>query len=46
MNALSAKIAVRIDQDGCHVSGWCPDILRQIFLLISNLPLGCKYNTI
>jgi len=27
-------------QEGCHVSGWCADILKQIFFPISNLPFG------
>jgi len=37
---MMANRAVLIDHEGCHDSGWCPDILRHIFLLTSNLPLG------
>lgn len=29
-------------QDGCHVSGWCPEMLKQIFFPTSNLPLALK----
>ena len=42
INPMIANRAVLMDQLGCQDSGWWPDIERQIFLPISNLPLGCK----
>ena len=29
-------------QDGCQVSGWWADMLKQIFFAVSNLPFGCQ----
>ena len=40
MNARTAVSAVRTDQEGCQCSGWCCVMERQIFVLVSNLPLG------
>jgi len=40
MKPMMARRAVLMDQDGCHVSGWKPEIERQIFFPTSNLPFG------
>jgi hypothetical protein len=37
---MMASSAVLMDQDGCHVSGWNPDMERQIFLPTVNRPFG------
>ncbi len=42
MKPMMARRAVRMDQLGCHVSGWCPDMDRQILVFTSKRPLGCK----
>ena len=39
---MMAIRAVRIDQLGRHDSGWWPEMDRQIFLLVSNRPFGCR----
>jgi hypothetical protein len=38
MNARMAVSAARTPQAACHSSGWCCDILRQIFLPTSKRP--------
>lgn len=40
MKAMSAMSALRTLHDGCHDSGWCEEMDRQIFMLVSNRPLG------
>lgn len=42
INARSAHKAVRIPHAGCHVSSWCPLILRQISRLTSKRPDGVR----
>ena len=42
MNARRAHSAVRIPHAGCHVSSWCPLMLRQISRLTSNRPEGVR----
>lgn len=32
--------------DGCQVSGWCPEMLKQIFLPTSNRPLALGINKV
>ena len=39
-NARIAVSAARIDQLGCHCFGWCCEMLRQIFVFVSNRPFG------
>lgn len=40
MKPMMASSAVRMLQEGCHDSGWWPEMLRQIFLPVSKRPLG------
>ena len=40
INPMMANKAVRMDQLGCQVSGWYPDMERQIFFPTSNRPFG------
>lgn len=42
MKLRIATSAVRIPHAGCHVSSWCPLILRQISRLTSNRPDGVR----
>lgn len=42
MKPMMARRAVRMLHEGCQVSGWWPEMLRQIFLLVSKRPFGCK----
>jgi len=42
MKLLIATSAVLTPQAGCHVSSWCPDMLRQISRLTSNRPVGVR----
>lgn len=42
INARMATSAVRIPHAGCHVSSWCPEMLRQISRLTSKRPDGVR----
>ena len=42
MNARTAVSAVRTDHEGCQCSGWCAVMERQIFVCVSNRPLGVR----
>ena len=42
MNARKAHSAVRMPHAGCHVSSWCPLMLRQISRLTSKRPDGVR----
>lgn len=44
MKPMMARRAVRMLQEGCQDSGWCPLMLRQIFLFVSKRPFGWSSN--
>jgi hypothetical protein len=41
-NDTIASTAVLIPHAGCQYSGWCPVIVKHIFLLVSNRPFGVR----